>query len=81
MFLKVILNFGHHISLLCRQPFCQLCRKVILRLSEHGDVIIETQSAWLLICHFDSLWNSLWLLLVKKIWQTCFRHGAITAQM
>ena len=28
-------------SILCRQQFCQLCKKVIPRLSEHGDVIIE----------------------------------------
>jgi len=31
--------------ILCRQPFCQLCEKVILRWSKHVDVIIETQTA------------------------------------
>jgi len=29
------------------------------------------QSVWLLICHFDSFWSSVWLLRVKKIWQPC----------
>jgi len=27
------------------------------------------QSVWLLICHLGSSRNSVWLLLVKKIWQ------------
>jgi len=35
--------------ILCRQPFCQHCKKVILQLSEHGDVIIEMQTACLAI--------------------------------
>jgi len=34
------LGHGHHNDTL----LCQSCKKVILRLSEHGDVIIETQT-------------------------------------
>jgi len=45
--------------------------KVILRLSEHGDVIIERQSVWLLIYHFGTFRNSVCLLLVKRMWQPC----------
>jgi len=29
----------------------------------------NANSVWLLICHFGSFRNSVWLLLVKKIWQ------------
>jgi len=34
------------------------------------------QSVWLLTCHFGSFWNSVWLLLVKKIWQPCVCRGS-----
>ena len=41
--------------------------KVILRLSEHGDVIIETQTTqWLLFFHFGSIQSTVWLLPIKK---------------
>jgi len=33
-------------------------------------VMIRKQSNWLLIFHFGSFRNSVWLLLVKNIWQT-----------
>ena len=43
--------------LLCNQQFCQLCKKVILLLSEHGDVIIERQTeCW-------ATYLSFWILL------------------
>jgi len=57
------------IFILCRQLFCQLCRKIILV------IIRRKQSVWLLICYFGSFRNSVWLLLVKKIWQPWFRSS------
>jgi len=40
------LGHGHHISFsyFATSHFCQLWKNIILRLSEHGDVIIETQT-------------------------------------
>jgi len=41
------------------------------------------QSVWLLICQFGSFRNSVWLLLVKNIWQPwncpAFTHAVVFA--
>jgi len=53
------------IFILCRQPFCQLCKKVILRLSEHGGVIIETQTVFgyfsVTLAPFGTVFGYFWL--------------------
>jgi len=57
-------------SILCRQPFRQLCKKVILRLNEHGDVIIETQTECL------ATYLSLWLHLEQRLATSDWKHLA-----
>ena len=47
---------GSHIYLIfiiCHRPFCQICEKVVLRLDEHDDVIIETQKIWCLATYLS----------------------------
>ena len=67
------------IFILCHQPFCQLCKKVTLRLSEHGDVIIETQTGCFgylsVICHFGSFRNSVWVCQFCKALYRTRRRG------
>jgi len=52
-------------SILCRQPFLQLCKKVLLRLNEHGDVIIEMQTeclaTYVILAPFGTEFGYFWI--------------------
>jgi len=56
----LLVGHGHHSSF-SYFATSHFAKKIILRLSEHGDVIIKTKTVWLLSCHFSSFWNSVWL--------------------
>ena len=70
-------------SIMC-SPFCQFYKKVVLRLSEHGDVkvkafskraIPDQVSARLLCCKRDETW------LTKLMWQSDGRQNGYLSRM